>query len=142
MVPAACGAVQPPDRPSAAIMLAKVVARLLELPAVPRGQDDLGHRVAAQPQFPRYLLRAHPLLVVEEREPGLLAGPRLAGLGVRAGPPCLRPGACPHRRPPGAAAVRRWAGARSWAGARRWARASYRAGVRPRTGPCWRGGAL
>src|SRR5262249_9603297 len=132
--------VQSPDGPAPAIMLARVVARLLELPAVPRGQDDLGHRVAAQPQLLRYLLRAHPLLVVEEREPGLLAGPRLAGLGGRAGPRCPRPGVCPHGRPRRATAARCLAGACCRAGVRCWARARYRAGVRPRTGSCWRGG--
>ena len=39
-----------------------------ELPLVPRGQDDLGHHVGAQSELLGYLLRAEPLLVIQQRQ--------------------------------------------------------------------------
>ncbi len=48
----------------------------LEFPAVPRGQDDLGHQVGAQAELVRDLFRPPSLLVVEQREFLLGLGPR------------------------------------------------------------------
>ena len=128
MAPAAGTAGAMGGQPTASVSRwARVVAGVLELSPVARGQDDLGHGVAAQSQLLCYLLRAQSLLVVQEGEPGLLAGPRLPGFvvaGLEASRARLRPG---RARP----AVRSRA-ARGREGARPAARA---APSMPGTGP-------
>ena len=95
--------------------LSRVREAGLQLPAVPRGQDDLGHQVGAQAELLRDLVRPPSLLVVEQRQFLLRLGPRprdvarpgrlravlagaggwagrLAGTAVRAGRVRRRPG--------------------------------------------------
>src|SRR5215470_14511172 len=62
---------------------------------VPGGEDDLGRRVSADAELAGDLVRPESLLVVNEREPLLLPGPRAAGRRGRT----LRLGTA--RRPPG-----------------------------------------
>jgi len=50
-----------------------------ELSPVPRGEDDLGDQVRAQPELVRDLVGPHSLLVVQQREPLLRLAPRPAG---------------------------------------------------------------
>jgi hypothetical protein len=56
--------------------LSRVREAGLQLPAVPRGQDDLGHQVGAQAELLRDLFRPPSLLVVEQRQFLLRLGPR------------------------------------------------------------------
>src|SRR6266516_2858377 len=46
---------------------------------VPGGEDDLGRRIGADAELAGNLVRPESLLVVDEREPLLLPGPRAAG---------------------------------------------------------------